>query len=402
MLLRAMGFLILLLPVAFGNALAAGSLADGVRLSVRNAPVPVRVNGNREVFYELHIENQGERPIKLVQVSLRENPGDDKIRASYDGAELLGNLQIFDGDYRAAGRDYLRDEKEDPNSIGSSMVGVVFLQFVLDEDETLPDSWLHDVIVQRTSADGQRIETPVSGGVFTLSQREPLTIRPPLQGGPWWVFESMENAAVHRRAMVLQSPLISQRYGVDYMKLGESGSTFGGDDPTRQEAWYGYGEPVFAVADGVVTDLIDGVPENTPLSPERAVPMTIDTINGNYVILDIGSGYYAVYGHMIPNSIRPSLGQRVSRGDVIGLLGNSGNSEGPHLHFHLGTENMVFEAEGLPYAYEQFKVLGRVDMEQIQVSGFSEEQKMETLQRRDEIPGNFTVVEFPETAGSVD
>jgi murein DD-endopeptidase MepM/ murein hydrolase activator NlpD len=48
------------------------------------------------------------------------------------------------------------------------------------------------------------------------------------------------------------------------------------------------------------------------------------------VILDIGGGNYATYAHFQPNSILVNEGDRISRGDVLALVGNSGNSLAPH------------------------------------------------------------------------
>jgi len=66
--------------------------------------------------------------------------------------------------------------------------------------------------------------------------------------------------------------------------------------------------------------------DNVPLTEKRAVPITLDTLGGNLVVLDIGNGRYATYAHLIPQSLRVSVGARVRRGQVLGRLGNSGNS----------------------------------------------------------------------------
>lgn len=54
---------------------------------------------------------------------------------------------------------------------------------------------------------------------------------------------------------------------------------------------------------------------------------------GNCIMIDHGNGYVTLYGHL--SSISVSQGQSVSQGDVIGAVGSTGNSTGPHLHFEV-------------------------------------------------------------------
>ena len=54
---------------------------------------------------------------------------------------------------------------------------------------------------------------------------------------------------------------------------------------------------------------------------------------GNYVIIDHGGGYMTVYGHFSRRCV--SVGQKVARGQVVGLCGSTGRSTGPHLHFEI-------------------------------------------------------------------
>jgi len=64
------------------------------------------------------------------------------------------------------------------------------------------------------------------------------------------------------------------------------------DDRARNENWFTYGEEVLSVADGTVLATKDGIPDNVPLSEKRAVPITLDTLGGNMVVVDIGNGRY--------------------------------------------------------------------------------------------------------------
>jgi murein DD-endopeptidase MepM/ murein hydrolase activator NlpD len=129
--------------------------------------------------------------------------------------------------------------------------------------------------------------------------------------------------------------------------IGSKGRLNG--DPFVNKNYSAYGSEVLAVADAVVAAIKDGIPENVPGPTSRAVPITSETVGGNFVVLDLG-GQFAFYAHLQPGSLRVKSGDRVTRGQVIGLLGNSGNSTEPHLHFHVSTGVSPLGSEGLPYA----------------------------------------------------
>lgn len=54
---------------------------------------------------------------------------------------------------------------------------------------------------------------------------------------------------------------------------------------------------------------------------------------GNHVVLNHGYGYETLYGHMV--RIKAKIGQRVKRGEIIGYVGNTGKSTGPHCHYEV-------------------------------------------------------------------
>jgi murein DD-endopeptidase len=194
-----------------------------------------------------------------------------------------------------------------------------------------------------------------------VSTRRPLVIDSPLRGGDWLAANGPSNTSVHRRALLVVNgaPRIAQRFAIDWIKLGPGGR-LAHDDRARNENWFSYGEEVLAVADGTVIATKDGIPENVPMTDKRVVPITLDTIGGNLVVMDIGNGRYATFAHLIPKSLRVSVGAKVRRGQVLGLLGNSGNSDAPHLHFHITDGPSPFGAEGVPFIFESMQFRGTV------------------------------------------
>jgi murein DD-endopeptidase MepM/ murein hydrolase activator NlpD len=70
---------------------------------------------------------------------------------------------------------------------------------------------------------------------------------------------------------------------------------------------------------------------------------------------------YALYGHLKAGTLRVRKGDSVVRGQILGAIGNSGNSDGPHLHFHV-TEAAdaavaALRGEGVPFVVESFTVV---------------------------------------------
>jgi len=149
---------------------------------------------------------------------------------------------------------------------------------------------------------------------------------------------------------------VSQRYAIDWVRP-ENGSTFRGKREDNS-AYHAYGAEVIAVADGTIVAVKDGIPENVPGLTSRAVPITLETIGGNLVVHDIGQGQYAFYAHLQPGSLRVKPGDRVQRGQVLGLLGNSGNSTEPHLHFHIGNGPAILGSEGVPFVIREYELIG--------------------------------------------
>ncbi len=127
---------------------------------------------------------------------------------------------------------------------------------------------------------------------------------------------------------------------------------------------------------------------------KRAVKITLETIGGNYVIIDIGNGYSAFYAHLIPKSIRVKVGDKVTAGQVIGKVGNSGNSDAPHLHFHIADGNSPIGAEGVPYLIKSFQVQGRVSSVDKLFSGEIWKPNVAKDLRTNEIPTENSVIRF--------
>jgi hypothetical protein len=113
---------------------------------------------------------------------------------------------------------------------------------------------------------------------------------------------------------------------------------------------------------GAVTELLDGIPENVPHSGRIAIDVNFLTAGGNHVVIYIGYGLYAFYAHMQPGTIRVKVGDHVGPGEIIGRIGNSGNSTEPHLHEHIVNRPSFLAGQGVPYEFAHFEASGPVDL----------------------------------------
>jgi murein DD-endopeptidase MepM/ murein hydrolase activator NlpD len=183
-------------------------------------------------------------------------------------------------------------------------------------------------------------------------------VQPPLKGAGWVAVNGCCDAITSHRGAVMSingRVRIPERFAIDWVQLAPDGRLFHGDG-TKLDSYAYYGVPVRAVADGVVVNLFDGADEQIPTKP--ATGITAENVGGNMVVVDIGNGVFAFYAHLQRGSLKVKLGDRVQTGQTIGLLGNTGNSSAPHLHFHLMDGPSPLNANGLPFELAHFRGRG--------------------------------------------
>lgn len=148
----------------------------------------------------------------------------------------------------------------------------------------------------------------------------------------------------------------SQHYAYDIEGLGPN-FEFLKEGGTKNSDFYTWGREVLAPADGIVAFARNDIPENqTPGDIDNKVfismPNPMFAVAGNNVIIDHGNGEFSLLAHMQKGSVRVKEGDHVKQGQVMGLLGNTGNSDAPHLHYHLMACATIFRCDGLPSHFE--------------------------------------------------
>lgn len=322
--------LFLFLAVLLTNAVWSQSLT----LTVPFIPQPVNINGKPTVFYELHLVNKGDsgrvKSLKIIDdqslVLFELNESDWKKRTSSIGSKIVKDNFI-------APQDSL----------------VVYLEFTLPEKSKR--------IIHQLSVDVNGISTSVRSEWVHVLRDSPVVLGAPLKGGPWTAVYSAEWERGHRRVIYTMSgkARIPGRYAIDFILMNEEGHYANGDE-NEIKNWLGYEADVLAVKDGTVLSVLNDFPESATLSAHPDYPPSKAT--GNYISIDIGNNQIVFYEHLKPGSIRVKPGQKIKKGEVIASLGFTGQTTGPHLHFHVANANSPLGAEGIPYAFEQFKLLG--------------------------------------------
>ena len=312
-------------------------------LDVQDPPVPFRgSDGQVHLVYELWMTNFSSAEVSVERVEVLSA---DVVLQTLDADAIAGRLQ-------AAG------QRESAGKLAGSAQGLLFLHVTLAAGSPIPTHLSHRVTVHASAAPPGRQEITESGGEVTVDRQTVVSIGPPLHGEGYISADSCCDAVRHTRAALPVNGRVwlAQRHAVDWEQLDAQGRIYAGDRE-KLESYTIFGKPVVAVADAVVASVTDGLPEQTPGKYPTNIPL--DEADGNSVILDLGEQHYAVYAHMQPGTIQVRAGQRVGAGQLLGLVGNSGNSVAPHLHFQMSDRPSSLASNGLPYEIKEFQITGK-------------------------------------------
>ena len=330
---------------------AAGEKTTAIVVSATNDPL--RVSGSDGVDhleYDLLVTNGFAAPVTLTSIAMADSGGETLLRL--EGDALVTATQPLLGRTPMA-------------EIPASGAVAVVVDVTIPPDRVVEGVSHHITYEVAPDAPVRSLigSFEVDGPRLPVDPRPTTIIAPPLRGDGWLATNGCCAAAsVHRAVRV---PVGGTRIGkqetfaIDWARLRD-GEAFSGDG-ARPEDWYGFGAEVLAVANGTVVAVQEGYPEEIPLQPATGVTRPED-YGGNAISLEIAPGVYAYYAHLEPGSVTVKAGDRVTTGQVLGLLGNTGNSSGPHLHFGLIDDPDPLVGESLPMAFDRWTLQGAFDM----------------------------------------
>jgi hypothetical protein len=358
-------------------------------LDVMDPPWAVKgSDGRQHAVYEIRLVNSTTLPWVVTRVSAHAATGRGRLLARWSGRRVRGVLRSL-----RTGHDTRR--------VGPGEGALLHLTFSTRSRARMPTRLVHVVrLANPHPGNGAPARLVEVGARTRVIRRRPAVLGPPLAGDRWVAADGCCLARRHVRAFqpVGGGMFLAQRFAIDWERLDENRRLWVGDDSVLTN-WEGYGENILAVADGTVVRAIDGLPNQVP----GALPQGLDPrqADGNAVFLRLRDGRIVMYAHMIPGSVTVHVGDHVVRGQILGRVGNSGNSSAPHLHLHVVDRNAIFAANGLPYVFSRFRVTGRI----ASTAAFNHAEAtgsparlgpVRTGPRRDELPLDQLIVTWPD------
>ncbi|HYL75355.1 MAG TPA: M23 family metallopeptidase [Bryobacteraceae bacterium] len=322
------------------------------------------------ILYELHLTNFATFPLYVSRIEVLDaDAAAVEPIATFQREQLETMVQSLGGN---------PPSQNGSLAIPAGRTAVVFMSIPFGRGSHIPNRLVHRAITTESFA---------RGAVIATHHTSLHVLGPPLEGPDWLAADGPGNDPDnhHRRGILIVDgrPVISRRYAIDWKQI-EGGASFSGD-PRDTRSYYAYGKTVLAVADGRVVAARDGLPDNIPGHNEAfhpAVPITLETVAGNTLTIDLGDGQFAYYMHLQPGSVRVKAGERVRRGQVLARVGCSGDAREPHLHFEVTDSSKPIAGEGLPYVIDRYRTMN--------ASGGPKELRMR------ELPVNNSLVEFAE------
>ncbi|MCY4074812.1 MAG: M23 family metallopeptidase [Acidobacteria bacterium] len=150
--------------------------------------------------------------------------------------------------------------------------------------------------------------------------------------------------------------ILGQRFALDFVQVNDFFRTHTGRG-TKAEEYFCYGREIRAAADGSVVAMEARVRQ--AFLGWGLCDFTARSFVGNHVLVKHAEGEFGLYAHLVRGSIAVAPGDRVERGQVLGLCGHTGHSTEPHLHFHLQDSADLFRGMGLPVRFSHLLVDGK-------------------------------------------
>jgi hypothetical protein len=397
-LARSVSFCAAVIALSFAStepAASADVFTPVIASTVSPEAHPIRgTDGAYHVVYELQLTNTKSLPATIRKIEVLAGAKGSQIITSFSDADLVKR-------FRTLAPQPATDAVIEPNA-----ARLFYIELTFKDAAQVPKVLKHRLHLIGAPNPGPAKPAPLDYVVAPLkiADAKPLIVGPPLAGAGWVAANGCCNPdIVHRGSVQSVNGALydSQRFAIDWMRLDEQGRLVHGDESDARN-YTDYGADVLAVADARVVSTLNNLDDQVPGRLPDPSTITIDTVDGNHVVLDLGGGRFAFYAHLQKNSVRVKPGDEVKKGAVLGKLGNTGNTSAPHLHFHVMNSPSPLASDGVPYLIDGFDFAGQVDIAAFEAApslagdwGKGRMAKPEPRQR--EFPLNLNIINFART-----
>lgn len=348
------------------------------------------VDGKYHAVYELELSNSNRTPTTLKSIEVLDASNPSRVITTYADGQLLRRLRT------------LGNSAADSPDIEFNGTRLFLIDLAFNSRADVPPRLLHRFNLLGV---GSPAPTPPSllsytAAPFILTSEVPM-FGPPLKGKNWVAINGCCQPDVGHRSTGLPvngQIYFAQRFAIDWMQLDDQGRVVNGDIKDVKN-FPCYGADVLAIADGTIVGTLNTLSDQVPPNIPDPKTINLENVLGNNVILKINSNTFALYAHLQKGSVTIKPGDRVKRGQLLGKLGNTGNSSAPHLHLHLMSGSSL-GSDGLPYTFDRFNVAGQIPVEATdafyQFKGdWRKYLSPKPSSRSDQFPLYFTIVDFP-------
>jgi murein DD-endopeptidase MepM/ murein hydrolase activator NlpD len=309
--------------------------AQDVDVAVRPDAVYVEtLAGNivpmERVFFHIVIENKTRAPIDIdwVRFDITNSKG-VLFSGQYSGTALM---ELFDSSIDRKRIEPTTKQSLRVNTDERKAISDIFIDF--------PKGFIgENLILELSYKSGGKSDSKKTSVQFQRTQG--FSGQLPFDG-TWYVAAEHSYLDPHKR-------FLAESFAYDFLQIGLNGKSYQRDGRTNAD-YYAYGKKVLASKDGTVVSVRGDMAENVP-----GETTNVTTPSGNVVIIDHGNNQFGYYAHLKPFTVAVKAGTRVKAGQILGEVGNSGDSSEPHLHFHVMNNADPALADGIPVVFESWK-----------------------------------------------
>ncbi len=252
------------------------------------------------IVYELQLTNTRPLPATIQGIDVLD--ASNKLITNFSGPELMKRLRT------------LAPAPAADAKIGPDEVRLFYIELTFKEVADIPRTLEHRLHLLAAASPGPGEPKPLDYVVahLKIAENKPVVVGAPLAGAGWVASNGCCNPEIIHRGSVLSvngALYDAQRFAIDWMRVDEQDRLVHGDLADVHN-YTCYGAEVLAVADGKVVSTRNDLDDQKPGKLPDPDTVSIDTVNGNHVVLDIGGGYFAFFAHLKKNSVTVRVGDR--------------------------------------------------------------------------------------------